>query len=97
MATRTRTTQKKLDPNLVNRFMDHRIWHFIKVAKAKGENKVMFHHPVGVQANITYAALFELLADIGLKVKQARPESGWGAGVGLVEISDIDKPKTVLF
>lgn len=97
MATRTRTVQKKLDPQLVDRFLDHRIWHFLKVAKAKGETKVQFHHPVGNQANLTYTALFGLLNDMGMSVTQVRPGCGYGRGIGLVEIDNINKPKTVLF
>lgn len=94
MATRT---QQKLDRELVDRFVDHRIWHFLRLAKTKGESKVLFHHPVGTQANLTYTALFSLLGKMGLTVTQARPECGYGKGIGLVEIANIDKVKTVLF
>lgn len=92
-----RKTQPTVNYALLERFSEHRIWHFLKVAKAKGESTAHFHHPVGNQANLTYTALFGLLNEMGMSVSQVRPECGFGKGIGLVEISNFDKVKTVLF
>lgn len=55
----------------------HRVWHFIKMAKESGQDAIVFHYPTSKCADRTYEALKQLLRMEGLIVTDLIPRGPW--------------------
>lgn len=73
---------------MTNKFLNHRIWHFIQQAKMKGEDSTDFYHPVSILADCRYEELRQHLNSMGYLARSVSNSKGNSLS-GLMVISNI--------